>query len=330
MHTLASSEDEDPITFLPEERWELEDVDSGRPDRGPDSSPLERFTGTFDASLPEQPSTLSSAYSQRGVDAFRKRIQSHATGHISLDLSGRLGCAEQVDLLPELMHQHPGQMWALTLSNNALRATILPALSKLVSPCTCVLLDLSENSGLLSTALSPVQSIALASFFISRSSTPGLENSDLAEDSFPDIRAIFDVDDVAQPTVLSSLLLNSCHVHQSAAAAIAASLMYQCSQPLDHGDKKSEKSETQGTVNLRAQCDKSAVLPSKPGQERCTSHGLNELHLGSASLDDAAFASLVSPRPFPNRCSTSHPQPTDTAYLLASYHLHTCHFGAVL
>lgn len=297
MHTLSSSEDEDPITFLPDERWELEDVDTGRPDRGPDSSPLERFTGTFDACLPQQPSTLSSAYSQRGVEGFRKCIQSHTSGHISLDLSGRLGCAEQVDLLPELMHHHAGQTWALTLSNNALKAAVLPAVSKLVSAFTCVYMDLSENSGLLSTALCPLQSAALSSFFNSNSTSPGLEDSDLADGSFPNTRATHDVDDVAQPTVLSTLLLNSCKIHQSAAEVVATSLLHQCPQPCDHGDEET-------FLKLRAQHDESAVPPSKPGQERCTRRGLNELHLGSASFDDAAFAALLSPRSFTLRCGT--------------------------
>lgn len=294
MHTLASSEDDDPVSHLPDERWTLEDVDTGRPDRGPESSPLERFTGTFDACLPDQPNTLSSAYSQRGVPGFKKRIQISKDGHVTLNLSGRLGCAQQIDLLPELLIQHVGQPMSLVLSNNALKPTSLPSISKLMSDSSCSSIDLSSNSDLLSSALHPIESAALATFFLS---------SDGPQDSMDQARtsatgASCDSIAASKATALCTLLLNSCQIHTSAAEAIASSLLQQSAPPL-------AKQGSKAGAPQPGQYEVPVGRSGKAGEGNSIRAGLKELHLASASLDDAAFASLLSPRPALHRCFLS-------------------------
>lgn len=208
---------------------------------------------------------------------------------MTLSLSGRLGCAQQIDLLPELLNQHVGQPMSLVLSNNALKPTSLPSISKLMTDSKCISIDLSSNSDLLSSALHPTQSAALATFFLS---SDGPDDS-MDQNKTSATGASCDNIAASKATALCTLLLNSCQIHTSASEAIAASLLQQSAPPLaTQGSKES--------APRPGQCEIPGGLSGQAGQGNSRA-GLTELHLASASLDDAAFALLLAPRPTPHR-----------------------------
>ena len=286
MHTGASSDDEDPVTYLPEDRWAPQDIHTGRPDRGPDASPLDRVTGTFDTSFPANVNTLSSVYTQIGVDSFRKRIQHHPEGHLSLDLSGRIGSAAQLDLLPAMLKQYQGERFALILANNALKPDSLPILRQLTcSDTACGYLDLSQNDALLSSALSNAHCDAVSAFLATEDSHKATNTTDNTGIS-AHIHAVGTSGVPIVSSALSVLILNACRIHHSAAEALANGLLHQhvhCQSTQNCMNGTEQRYDTRGNL-----------LESHESGESGRG-GLQELHLAMAELDEGAMSALLSP-----------------------------------
>lgn len=314
MHASASSDDDDPVAHLPEARWALKDVHDGRPDGGSGTNPLDRVKGTFDSCLPASLNTLSSAYKQTGVDAFRKRIQHHSDGSITLDLSGRIGCAAQLELLPAMLQDYHGRPLALLLANNALKPDSLPALSGLVNADSmCSILDLSRNDALLSSPLCCNHRVALAAFFTACTGADTAVTENRVEQCTG-----WSTEAPIMPTPLSALVLDACNIHHSTAEALAHGLLQQCAYIA---------SDNVGNASTTGRGDAAGRLPEISAPSRDRVHGLCELHLEQANLDEAAFMCLISPAALPQRYSTlilSLLRPPTASLNLWCLHRHVC------
>eukprot|EP00892_Ulva_mutabilis_P004513 jgi/Ulvmu1/2433/UM134_0014.1 len=283
MHACTSSDEDEPIMHLPEERWTLEDICDGRPDRGTEASPLDRVTGTFDTAFPAQLNTLSSAYAQIGIGSFQKRLKVQLDGSSVLDLTGHVGSGAQIELLPELLEQISGTSFVLLLANNALKPEILLALSQLTrSRSACACLDLSQNIALLSSPLDPTQSAAVAAFFV----TTGEKADTATITKYDDNESCHSAECAVVPTALSALFLDACNIHHSAAEALATGLLQQCAY---------FDSTTNGSDRFSSSGEGAAIVSEASALQEQTNSGLRELHLEEANLDEAAMMSLLSP-----------------------------------